>query len=152
MGPQSKQRTWLWAVLAIFVVAAGLYYWNTDDMQDRRVWGRLQAELTEANVIGAALETASGKRFTLSDPDRAELLTLLRKADYDGSNRVGHGPTVQAFLRLTFADGKELTVGIWGPERYELSPRWLDPGAQFLIRHPDLGVWLMQRFQGPAIG
>lgn len=147
-----KQRIWLWGLLAALVVAAGLFYWNTDNMKDRRVWNRFRDQLTEANVTNAVLESASGKRFTMTDADRRDLVNLLHAAKFDRSNRAGQGPTVQAFLRLTFAGGQEAVIRIWGPDTYELSPQWLDPGTQFLIQTDDLGAWLKLRFQGPAVG
>ncbi len=147
-----QKRIWVWGLVAALVVAAGLWFWNTDEMKDRRVWNRFRDQLTDTNVTKVALEGAAGKRFTMTDSDRRELLELLRSAKFDRSNRVGQGPTVQAFLRLTFADGREATIRIWGVDTYELSPQWLDPGTQFLIKNADLGAWLKLRFQGPAVG
>ena len=139
-----QKRIWVWGLVAALVVAAGLWFWNTDEMKDRRVWNRFRDQLTDTNVTKVALEGAAGKRFTMTDSDRRELLELLRSAKFDRSNRVGQGPTVQAFLRLTFADGREATIRIWGVDTYELSPQWLDPGTQFLIKNAEPSTTVYQ--------
>lgn len=149
-SPRSK---WMYVAVALGLVAvvAGLIFWNTDNMKDRRIWNRLRSELTEANISQIEFGAAS-RPMQLSEKDRRELLALLSKATFERSNRAGEGPTPQAVISITFQDGKTVNVGMWGFSTYELSPRHLDPNAQFLIKSDELGVWLKNRFSGPTIG
>ncbi|HWI63442.1 MAG TPA: hypothetical protein VNT75_16515 [Symbiobacteriaceae bacterium] len=147
------RKRWLIGLLAAAAVllVAGLVFWNTDDAKDRRVWRRFTAELTDTNVVKIEFG-GQARPMTLSEADRGELLALLRKAEFDRSNRAGAGPTPGAVISLIFRDGKQVNIGMWGFTTYELSPRHLDPGAQFLIKSEPLGIWLKNRFTGPAIG
>lgn len=142
----------LFAALGLMAaMAAGLFFWNTPNMKDRRVWNRFRAELTEANI--SKIEFGGLTRpMTLSETHRRELLALLREAKFDRSNRAGEGPTPQAVISLFYSDGRKVNIGMWGMTTYELSPRHLDPDAQFLIKSDDLGIWLRNHFTGPAIG
>ncbi|HWI65691.1 MAG TPA: hypothetical protein VNT75_28005 [Symbiobacteriaceae bacterium] len=145
-----KRWIWIAAALVVAAVAGSIFLYNTDDAKDRRVWRRFTAELTDANVT--KVEFGGTKLMTLTEADRRELLALLREAAFDRSNRAGEGPTPQAVISVTFKDGKQVNIGMWGWASYELSPRHLDANAQFLIKNEKLGVWLKNHFAGPSIG
>lgn len=145
-----KRWIWMAAALAVAAVVGGILFFSTDDAKDRRAWRRFSAELTEANV--AKIEFGGTKLMTLTEADRRELLAVLRESAFDRSNRVGHGPTPQAVISITFKDGKQVNIGMWGWASYELSPRHLDPNAQFLIKNEKLGIWLKNHFAGPSVG
>lgn len=147
---QSTQPVVLGAVALVgILVALGLWWWNADNQQDRRVWNRFRADLTPANVTKIEVGTA---QRVLTDTEKQEVLTLLREAKYDKSNRIGHGPTPGATMTLTLAGGSTVQIGIWGGKTFEVSPRHLDPATQFLIESEKLYIWLNNRFKGPAIG
>jgi hypothetical protein len=150
-GRRSK-RLWLWAAVAVVLIAAAGLWWNSDNQKDRRVWNRFLAQLTEANVTKVELVSAGGGKATIRPADKAAFLTELRAAKFERSNRQGFGPTPAGSLVLTFADGTAETIGVWGSTTYELSPRRLDPKTQFLITSDTLGIWLRNHLQGPAIG
>lgn len=147
----TKRWRFVVAALTALVALAGLIVWNTDTVQDRRVWNRFRAELTDANISQIEFGAAS-RPMLLNEADRSALLALLRKAAFDRSNRVGEGPTPQAVISITFQDGKQVNIGMWSFSTYELSPRHLDADTQFLIKSDELGVWLRNRFSGPTLG
>lgn len=145
-----KKRTIYGVIVALVAVGLLALYWNSDNQKDRRVWGRFQKELT-ADLV-ASVEVSAAKTAALSEAEKNEVVRLLRAAQFDKSNRVGHGPTPVGILTLKFADGRVQHVSIHGTESFELSPRHLDDGTQFFIRSKELGAWLKKRFQGPAVG
>lgn len=147
-----QQRTKFWLSVGVAVLAAAfLWFWFTDNQQDRRVWVRYRDQLTPERIAKVEIG-GTGRTVALSDTEKQEVLTLLQQAKYVRSNRQGHGPTPQALITLTYADGTREQIGIWGGPTLELSPRRLDPRTQFLIESSELYIWLQNRFKGPAIG
>lgn len=145
-----KQALWLIGLTLIAAAVAALFVWNSDAGKDRRAWRRFTRELTDANVT--KIEFGGARLMTLSETDRRELLAILRAARFERSNRAAEGLTPQAVISIVFRDGSQVNIGMWSLTTYELSPRHLDSGAQFLIKSEQLGIWLKNRFTGPAIG
>jgi hypothetical protein len=152
MDPARRSMRWLWVAVGIALIAACLYWWNTDNQRDRRVWNRFRESLTEAGVARVEVGGTGGGKAAVAAQEKASFLAELRAAKFERSNRVGHGPTPVGIIYLTFADGSQESIGIWGATTFELSPERLDPHSQFLIRSDTLGIWLQNHLQGPAIG
>lgn len=147
---QQQSRLW-WRVGVAVLAAAFLWYWFSDNQQDRRVWNRYRDELTPARIAKVEI-SGTVRTVALSETEKQEVLALLQKANYVRSNRQAHGPTPQALITLIYADGTREQIGIWGGGTLELSPRRMDPRTQFLVESKELLVWFTNRFGGQSIG
>lgn len=113
---------------------------STDDQKDRFIWSRYRQGLTPDRVTSIQIGDTA-----LSETDQVQVLNWLKAADFKKSNRIGHGPTPDQVLTVTFSDGTREHFGFWGGDTFETGPRVIDPRSQFLITSQPLGNWLKQR-------
>lgn len=127
-------------LIVIAVIGVAIYVFSsTDDEKDRRVWIEFRSYLVESQI-----EQILVNKQVLTAPEKDQVLKWLQEAEYDKSNRIGHGPTPEIVITLKFKDGETEHFGYWGADTFETSPRFLDPKTQFLIKSQDLGSFVSQ--------
>jgi hypothetical protein len=148
-----KNRIKMLPAVLVLILAAGLWYWNSDDRKDRAVWKEFRDRLTADQVKGIELNMHErGQAVELSESEQAMMLELLKQAAFESSNRIGHGATASGIMLLTFTEGYEVPVRIYGGQervsnRFELSPERIDEESQFYVTSEELADFLEQKLE-----
>lgn len=122
--------------IAVIVFGVAYFYMTSDNQKDKWVWGKLLNQLTEENIKEISLNNA-----VLKNDEFVEVLSLITESEFDKSNRVGHGPTPKATMKIILIDGTTIFVGYWGGATFELSSEHIDAESQFLVTSDSLGEW-----------
>lgn len=93
--------------------------------------------MVSENVEEIVLNLPQSGSVSLKGEDKNEFLLLFKAANFESSNRLGHGPTPDGNFTFVFEDQEvsvRYLVGANGiSPRFELSPRHIDPNTQFYV-------------------
>lgn len=131
------RRILIGVLSVVIVMGAAYFYMSNDNQKDKKVWDQFRSQLTAENIKEISLDDA-----VLETDEFSEVISLIRKLEFDKSNRVKHGPTPVAVITIVFVDGIKIHVGYWGGTTFELSPEHIDIESQFLVTNDELGDWI----------
>ncbi|MDQ0876534.1 hypothetical protein QFZ77_005193 [Paenibacillus sp. V4I3] len=141
-----KRKSILLLAGLILVAISAFLYLNTDERKNSRLWDKIRSGIDEKQVEEVSINHLHSQKIVLNKTEQMELLRLVKQAEFQSSNRIGHGSTPDGNISINFKDKQisfsYLIGGKGVSSRFETSPKDMDPDAQFHVEGESLAKFL----------